>query len=175
MYAFIKLTRCGSGPLKGLGPGKIFVLPIWWPGHRRVVLKITSVFIILTFLGRPFVKRLTLCYRTVSVLSVHPVCNVGLLWPNGWNDQIPLGAEVLGPGDIVLDGNPAPPSTERGTAAPPHFSARVYCGQTVAHPSNSWALVILQKRQKYFIHFKIWISSHLDTENNFLEHWIPRK
>ena len=31
---------------------------------------------------------------------------------------MPLGMEVgLGPGDIVLDGNPAPP-TERGTAAP---------------------------------------------------------
>jgi len=49
---------------------------------------------------------------------------------------MPLGAEVgLGPGDIVLDGDPAP-FTERGTAAHPHFSARVYCGQTVAHLSN---------------------------------------
>jgi len=38
----------------------------------------------------------------------------------GWI-RIPLGAEVLGPGDIVLDGNPTPPSTERGTAAPPTF------------------------------------------------------
>jgi len=38
-------------------------------------------------------------------------------------DQLPLGTEAgLGPGDIVLDGNPAPP-TERGTAAPPHYSA----------------------------------------------------
>jgi len=37
---------------------------------------------------------------------------------------MPLGTEVgLGPGDTVLDGDPAPP-TERGTAAPaPHFSA----------------------------------------------------
>ena len=32
--------------------------------------------------------------------------------------KIPLGTEVgLSPGDIVLDGDPAPP-TERGTAAP---------------------------------------------------------
>jgi len=30
--------------------------------------------------GRPFVKRLTLCYRSV-------VCNVGVLWPNGWMEQ----------------------------------------------------------------------------------------
>jgi len=35
---------------------------------------------------------------------------------------MPLGTEVgLGPGDIVLDGDPAPP---------PQFSAHVYCGQT---------------------------------------------
>jgi len=46
-----------------------------------------------------------------------------------------LGVEVgLGPGDTVLDEDPAPP-TERGTAAPPHFLAHVYCGQTVAHLS----------------------------------------
>ena len=36
--------------------------------------------------GRPFVKRISVCYRTV-VLSVLPVCNVGVLWPNGWMDQ----------------------------------------------------------------------------------------
>jgi len=34
-----------------------------------------------------------------------------------------LGTELsLGPGDIVLDGDPVP-STKRGTAAPPCFSA----------------------------------------------------
>jgi len=39
-----------------------------------------------------------------------------------------LGAEVgLGPGHIVLDGDPAP-SLKGGTA--PRFSAHVYCGQT---------------------------------------------
>jgi len=39
--------------------------------------------------GQPFVKRFALCYRT-AVLSVClscPVCNVGVLWPNGWMDQ----------------------------------------------------------------------------------------
>ena len=35
---------------------------------------------------RPFVKRFCLCYRTV-VLSILPVSNVGVLWPNGWMDQ----------------------------------------------------------------------------------------
>ena len=39
----------------------------------------------------------------------------------------------LGPGDIVLDGDPAPVA-ERGTA--PHFWAHVYCGQTIAHLSE---------------------------------------
>jgi len=41
--------------------------------------------------------------------------------------KTPLGTEVdLGPGHIVLDGVPA--VRERGTAAPPLFSAHVYCG-----------------------------------------------
>jgi len=57
-------------------------------------------------------------------LSVLSVCNFGidLLWPNGWMDQdaTALAMEAgLGPGDIVLDGDPAP-LTKRGTAAP-HF------------------------------------------------------
>ena len=40
---------------------------------------------------------------------------------------MPLGMEVgLGPGYIVLDGDPAPP--KRGIA--PKFSVHVYCGQT---------------------------------------------
>jgi len=34
--------------------------------------------------GRPFVKRFALCYRSVVCLSV---CDVGVLWPNGWTDQ----------------------------------------------------------------------------------------
>jgi len=53
---------------------------------------------------------------------------------------MPLGKEVgLGPGHIVLDGDPV--GTQRPTAAPPYVSAHVYCGQTVAHLSNCWALV----------------------------------
>ena len=46
-----------------------------------------------------------------------------------------LGTEVeLGPGHIVLDGDPAPP--QKGGQSSPYFSAHVYCGQTVAHLSN---------------------------------------
>jgi len=48
---------------------------------------------------------------------------------------MPLGTEVdLEPGDIVLDGDPAPSPLKMGTAAPA-FSAYVYCGRTVAHLS----------------------------------------
>ena len=47
---------------------------------------------------------------------------------------MPLGKDVgLGPGDIVLDGDPAPP--KKGHSTPPPFLALVYCGQTVAHLS----------------------------------------
>jgi len=43
---------------------------------------------------------------------------------------MPLGMEAgLGPGDIVLDGDPTPPKKK----AQPPFLAHVYCGQTVAH------------------------------------------
>ena len=36
----------------------------------------------------------------------------------------------LGPGDIVLDGDPAAPSPQRKGHSRPQFSAHVYCGQT---------------------------------------------
>ena len=45
------------------------------------------------------------------------VCNLGVLSSNIWMDQDPLGREVgLGPGNIVLDGDPAP--NDKGQAAP---------------------------------------------------------
>jgi len=60
---------------------------------------------------------------------VCPVCDVGVLWPNGWMDQ---DATWFGDrprsGHIMLDEDPAPP-TERVTAAPT-FVVHVYCGQT---------------------------------------------
>ena len=44
--------------------------------------------------------------------------------------KISLGMEVgLGPGDFVLDGDPASLS-KRGRSPPPKFLAHVYCGQT---------------------------------------------
>jgi len=62
-------------------------------------------------------------------LSVHVCCGQTAGWI-----KVPLFREVnRGPGDIVLDGDPAPP-TERATTVP-HFLAHVYCGQTVARIS----------------------------------------
>ena len=55
---------------------------------------------------------------------------------------MPVDTEVgLGPGNTVLDGDLAPPQ-KTGTV-PLQFSAHVYCGQTVAHLSYCWALVMV--------------------------------
>jgi len=49
----------------------------------------------------------------------------------GWI-KMPVGMDVgLGSGDIVLDG--VPPAQKNGHS--PQFSAHVYCGKTVAHLS----------------------------------------
>jgi len=71
----------------------------------------------LIIFGRPFVKRFALCYWTVVCLSCLFVtlayCGQTVRWI-----KIPLGTEVsLGPGDIVLDGDPVPCS-QRGTTLP---------------------------------------------------------
>jgi len=114
----------------------------------------------------------------LSYMSVCPVCDIGVLWPKGWMDQLPppkkghspqfwahvhccqttgwikmsLGMEVgLGPDDFVLDGDPAPPR-KKGEQPPPIFGD-VYCGQTVAHLSYCWALVMFscQKSRLSFV------------------------
>ena len=57
--------------------------------------------------GRPSVKRFALYYRTVYLFG--PASDVGVYQTAGWI-KMPLGTEVgLGPGDIVFDGDPAPP------------------------------------------------------------------
>jgi len=72
------------------------------------------------FLGEPFVKPFALCYRTVvlSVLSVMLVyCGqmVGRI-------KMKLGKQVgLGPGHIVLDGDPASPTPPKGHSPLPIF------------------------------------------------------
>jgi len=61
---------------------------------------------------------------TASQFSAHICCGEMAGWI-----KMPLAMEVgLGPGDIVLHGDPAPPQ-KKGHSRP-QFSARVYCGQT---------------------------------------------
>ena len=89
--------------------------------------------------GRPFVKRFALCYPTVvlSVLIVCPVClsvclSVTFVHCGQTVGRIKMqrGTQVgLGPGHIVLDGDPAP--LPKGTQ-PPRFSAHICCGQMAA-------------------------------------------
>ena len=70
--------------------------------------------------GRPFVKRFTQCYRSVVCLSVLSVTLVYCGQMVGWI-KMKLGVQVgLGPGHIVLDGDPAPPPP-KGGADPPIF------------------------------------------------------
>jgi len=78
--------------------------------------------------GRPFVKRFTVCYRTV-VLSCLSVMLVHCGQTVGWI-KMKLGTEVgLGSSHIVLDGDPARPPPQKKGAQPPVFSAHVRCGQ----------------------------------------------
>jgi len=66
------------------------------------------------------------------VLSVCPVCDVGVLWPNDWMDQDETshGGRPRPRPHCLRWGPSSPfPINERGTA-PPQFSAHVRCGQT---------------------------------------------
>jgi len=67
--------------------------------------------------------------------SVCPICNIGVLWPNGWMEQ---DATWCGgrprPMRHCVRWEPSSPH-QKGTTFP-HFSGHVYCGQTVAHLSN---------------------------------------
>jgi len=75
--------------------------------------------------GRPFLKQFALCYRTVFLcLSVCPVLSVTLVYCGqtvSWI-KMKLGMDVgLGPGHIVVDGDPASPQ-KGGTTLPPIFA-----------------------------------------------------
>jgi len=97
-------TRCPTDC--ALAPAGSVPVPCW--SELPPVVSTTQL------VGRPFVKRFALCRKIV----VCPVCDVVVLWPNGWMDQ---AATWYG-------GRPRPrrhcvrwaPSsaTERGTAAP---------------------------------------------------------
>ena len=76
---------------------------------------------------RPFVKRFTLSYWTVVCLSVLSCLSVTLVYCGQTVEWFKMkrGMEVgLGPGHIVLDGDPAPPQNGAAPAFRP-----LYCGQ----------------------------------------------
>jgi len=54
---------------------------------------------------------------------VWPVCNVGVLWPNGWI-KMPLGTEVE-LSQATLDGEPSSPCPAERCTAPPTFAVYV--------------------------------------------------
>ena len=77
--------------------------------------------------GRPFVKRFALCYRTRCLSVCLSVTLVYCGRTVGWI-KIKLGMGVgLGPGDIVLDGDPAALPKE-------------------AQPLNFWPISVVAKR-----------------------------
>jgi len=96
--------------------------------------------LLLLIFGRPFVKRLALCYRSVvcpvclscpvlSVTFVHCGQTVG-------RNKMQLGMQVgLGPGHIMLDGTQLP-LRQMGRA--PQFSAHVYCGKRSMDLDGAW-------------------------------------
>jgi len=75
-------------------------------------------------------------------LSLLSVCDVGVLWSNGWMDQDETWhAGRPRPGHIMLDRDPAPPPQKRGayryryrylltSHSSPQISTDVYCSQT---------------------------------------------
>ena len=79
------------------------------------------------------------CYGSPYAIGPLSVLSLTLVYCGqtaGWI-KVPLGTEVgFGPGDIVLDGEPAPPRKERGTAAPSQTRLGPLCFGTLAHFSN---------------------------------------
>jgi len=94
--------------------------------------------------GQPFVKRFGLCYRSVVCLSVLSVCDVGVLWPNGWMDQDETWhGGMPRPRRHCVRWRPSsspPPQKRKGAQHSPQFSAHVYCVQTIAYLSYCWAI-----------------------------------
>jgi len=100
--------------------------------EKRVNLLISRFWNRIINFGRPFVKRFAICNKTVVCLCAVVYCSQTVGWI-----KMSLGTELgLGPGHIVLDGDPDKGQIPRRGHSSPHFSAHVYCGQKVAHLNN---------------------------------------
>jgi len=67
---------------------------------------------LLSVFGRPFVKRFALCYLSVVCLSCLSCLSVTLVYCGQTVGRIEMKLSMqvgLGPGHIVLGGDPAPP------------------------------------------------------------------
>jgi len=68
-----------------------FLIGLWCNVCRLITIYSICILhkykLLYNFIGRPFVKWFALCYRTVVLSVCLSVCNVGVLWPNGWMDQ----------------------------------------------------------------------------------------
>ena len=79
----------------------------------------------LSITGRPFVKRFVLCYGTVVLF----VCDVRVLWPNGWMEQDETW-HGGGPQSRPHCARWGPSSLPKRGSTASQFSANVYCCQT---------------------------------------------
>jgi len=110
---------------------------------------------------------------TASQFSAHFCCGQTAAWI-----KMPLGTEVgLGSGDIVLDGDPAPPSKRRGGTAAPHFSAmsvvakRSPISATAEHLSTFTRCVCV-----LCMHVHMWhLSNNLSPEYYYHMHGCSQK
>jgi len=102
-----------------------------------------------------------------------PVLGSCLLWPNGWMDEDTTwyrSRRRPRPHCIrLLDGVRA--LRERGTAAPPLFSANVYCGHG-PHLSYCWALVTLHYKDQFT---RPWGRNLGDLKSKLRSVWLRRR
>jgi len=92
------------------------------PKFRKVTWPLYRTWVVI-FISRPLQCNVRLLTWDVVCLSVCPLSSVKRVYcgQTVWWTRMPLGTEVgLGASDIVLDGDPGPP-TQRGTAAFPNF------------------------------------------------------
>ena len=123
------------------------------------------------------------CAFSLSVLSVLSVCYVGVLWPNGWMNQDATWyrGRPRHRRHCVRWGFQFPMPNGKRQSSPPHFMAHVYCGQTVAHLSNCWALVtsqisflsLNQRRQGTEWNSEHWPQPAAWTHPFFIHHQAP--
>jgi len=105
----------------------------------------------------------------VRLLYVLSVCNVGVLWSNGWMDQDATWYTEIGLslGDIVLDADPASPlPTERSTAASQLFAPLLLW----PNGPPSYQRHLTQYTFDTVIHL-LWLNSTLDIPPAILN-WI---